>query len=375
MNVLLIGECYSTNLGDGVICKTVGKMIQDHYPDANITYFDISGKTNYEDDFSGHSRSFFVKWFVRFTDYFPWLFTKSVFYNAYHNNEARYLHTMDHLHTILTSQKIDFAIFAGGEMFMDYFAGLIYYTVRQLSHKRIPILFHACGMEKLSANSIKLLKKAFSCKSVVSISLRDSFDQFCAVFGTPPTPINTYDTALCCSEYFEQAPSKIAEYGLGVIAIPQFFDFQTQLIRAFLDSGVSFRVFTNGSPYDEFIAKKLLRDSGCSDEDIDSILLPRPLTPDALIKNVTSFKKIISFRMHSQVIATAFGIESHGFIWDNKVKTFFEKIDRPHWCSSPDHFTLEQLLHHDSSASNLNDQVKKMQQLCRNDLIRELSQM
>ena len=46
INILLIGEFYSDNLGDGVLCNIVKKIIKETYS-YNIDCLDISAKENY----------------------------------------------------------------------------------------------------------------------------------------------------------------------------------------------------------------------------------------------------------------------------------------------------------------------------------------
>ena len=53
MSVIIIGERYSENLGDAVICETVKNIIQSSFKDAEIDMFDISGRINYNEYYSG----------------------------------------------------------------------------------------------------------------------------------------------------------------------------------------------------------------------------------------------------------------------------------------------------------------------------------
>ena len=43
-NILIVGEVYSDNLGDGVICEVVNGFLKKNY---NTKYFDLSGRTSY----------------------------------------------------------------------------------------------------------------------------------------------------------------------------------------------------------------------------------------------------------------------------------------------------------------------------------------
>ena len=47
MRVLLIGECYSDNLGDSVICETVAKILADSFENTAIDFLDLSGRIFY----------------------------------------------------------------------------------------------------------------------------------------------------------------------------------------------------------------------------------------------------------------------------------------------------------------------------------------
>lgn len=48
LKILLIGEFYSDNLGDGVLCEVVYKLISDNIS-TDITKLDLSARNNYGD--------------------------------------------------------------------------------------------------------------------------------------------------------------------------------------------------------------------------------------------------------------------------------------------------------------------------------------
>jgi len=64
-------------------------------------------------------------------------------------------------------------------------------------------------------------------------------------------------------------------------------------------------------------------------ENIDRYLAPRPTNDVELVNTVTCFSSILSYRMHSSIIAASFGIPHLGFVIDDKVKTFYDKIGIP----------------------------------------------
>lgn len=374
MKLLLIGECYSENLGDAVICQTVAKIIRSKYVHADITFFDISGRIGYQQYYAPKRYTFTEKCIIKTIDHFPSFYKRFNFFRLYTKDEGRYIRTITSFKNNIDCNDYDLAIFVGGALFMDYFAGLIYYVVRKLTLAGVPIVFHACGMGELSNDAIFLLRKTFKSHQVLSVSLRDSIKRFEQLFGDIITPKDTFDTALCCSNFFEAASEKVAEYGIGVIEIMKYHDIQKEIILSVIQSGVSFRVFTNGAPHDEHMARLLLYECGYSDQSISKVLLPRPLSPEELIYNITSFNKVISFRLHSQIIATSYGIESIGYTWDNKVQTFYDKLNLSFCYHSPEKplTNITSLLSRRLSSYSFNAIVKNAKETCYRDLLKEL---
>ena len=64
-------------------------------------------------------------------------------------------------------------------------------------------------------------------------------------------------------------------------------------------------------------------------------IVSNPRNAEELIKIITGFRKIIAFRMHSQIVAVSYGVPSFGFVWDDKIKDFYNKIGMPNNCKKP----------------------------------------
>ncbi len=334
MNILLIGERFSLNLGDALICETVYKIIRKEFgDDVTITFFDISGKTSYS-EFFRYQTTLKLK-IVNWLEYhFPSLLEKNPLFCDYKKSRERYLRSLSLLNQLLRTQKFDLAVFAGGQMFLDYFAGLVHCVVKRLSFFKIPIVFHACGLSKLSDSSVKLLKKTFSSKYVKNISVRDSKEKFQSIFGDVVAVDKTFDTALCCSEYYSANIKKISDYGIGLINLSQHKDLQRQIVEYFLKNHISWKIFTNGSPYDQSFAEEILMELGVEKVDFGKYICDRPRSPVELVETVTGFNKILSFRLHSQIVASSFGISSYGVVWDEKVRDFYDDINFCERCFS-----------------------------------------
>lgn len=326
MNILLIGEYYNENLGDPLLCKVVESTIAKEYPNAKIIPFDMSGKVGMTEYYSKRNYNFVQKTFFKCSEKFKGIFSRSAVFRAYSGDQQRYIRTMCHLEEVLSENKFDLAVFAGGSLFMDYFAGIIYCIIRRLSLKKIKVIFHACGMSDLSDESIVMLKKVLIQRNVKSISLRDSYNKFCETFQISDKVRETYDTGLSCSEYFSASKDTAAEYGVGIINLPHLFEFQKEMIEYFISEKKSFKIITNGAIYDYDFALQILDAIGIPEEEYGKYMHRRPITAEELVYEVTSFKHIVSFRMHSQIVAASFGIPCFGFVWNNKLRDFYEKM-------------------------------------------------
>ena len=248
MYILLIGERYSENLGDAVICETVKNIIHSSFDGVEIDVFDISGRINYNEYYSEKNiisiyTRIYWKIYGKILKY-----KNPSFYKLYLSDVQRYRRTIGLFKTEFRKKKYDLAIFAGGALFMDYFSGLIFYLVKMLSKQKCPIIFHACGMGELSSESIILLKNTFSNHFVKAISLRDSLSRFKRLFDVNCRLVETFDTALACSKYYNRSNRIIADIGIGLINIKKYYKEQKELIYRYYCSDYSWKIFTNGSP-------------------------------------------------------------------------------------------------------------------------------
>lgn len=326
MKILLVGEYYSDNLGDPLLCQTVERLILEAYPDARIIPFDLTGRVS-ETEYYEPKTSPFWDWVTKQVyDRFLY-YRRAAIMRAYDRDKMRALRVWYRLKELQKQHRFDLVIFAGGSLFMDYFAGMINLIIRRFALSRTKILFHACGMSTLDEDAIYLLRQVLASRKVVSISLRDSYDRFTELFPTKAKVVKTYDTALNCSRLYEGSREKKIPLGIGLI--DRCYDQQLSLIRYFLGRDIHWKAFTNGSPYDWEYAAKLLTDAGIPEEQLETYLEKRPVTVQELIDTVTGFEKIIAFRMHCQIVAASFGVPSFGFAWDAKVMEFYEKLGFP----------------------------------------------
>lgn len=341
MNILVVGEYYSNNLGDPLLCETVTKILQEAYPEATLIPYDLSGKTSMTESFVEKNKSSkTVRRAQKILKHFH--FYKNHLKKQKTKKQYQYRYLLVPLKQILSDKKIDIVVFAGGEMFMDYFAERIFVVTKRL--RKVNTIFHACGMYYLSEESKELFRRIIYMKNIKSVSVRDSYNRFIEFFGKEKIK-ETYDTALLCSNFFQPSKEKTFELGFGVIDRPEYYDFQLCFLKQLVTSGLTWQVFTNGSVSDYDTAIKLLQDAGIKDENIKrSYLHKKPCSAEELVKEVTCYKSIIAFRMHCQIVAVSFGISSFGFVWDDKVKEFYDKLGSKNFMYPTMEIKLEDIL-------------------------------
>ena len=64
--------------------------------------------------------------------------------------------------------------------------------------------------------------------------------------------------------------------------------------------------------------------------------MPVPKRPDELVAMIAGFKSIVSFRLHSHIIAAALDVPSIALVWDGKLRFYFEKIGHGERCMTVD---------------------------------------
>ena len=88
-------------------------------------------------------------------------------------------------------------------------------------------------------------------------------------------------------------------------------------------------MFSTGCQEDYLLAKNILEQLQLIEEgDFSNYLLDRPTSTKELVNDINQFDSIVSFRLHSHIIAASYGIPSFAIYWDNKQVDFFHKIGR-----------------------------------------------
>jgi len=325
MELLLIGERYSQNLGDALLCECLANICKKMYPDSVLHELDISGKQGYgyKNEQTGIAKNKKIKSILK------------KILSLYFSNVLRTYDLSKEIKRIKLA-KIKYAIFSGGSLFMDYFALQIFILIKILSWNNIPVIFNCIGLSELKSNdkiNLYLLRYAVNHKIVISVTIRDGIDYFKEnIFSRTDLIIEkTLDPAFELKDYYTiNNTIAIKKIGIGIMDIRSinktgyitineatYILVIKCIIKILRKLNLDFEFFTNGlvddQKYAEYICKILKEKEKMSE---------RPLQPTDIVNNVVRYSRIISFRLHSLIVATSLGIPSIGFIWENKVKEF-----------------------------------------------------
>lgn len=372
--ILVVGEHFSENLGDGVICQSVEFLIAKNFPDYELVFSDLSGRLTFmneykgQERFSGRAKYLLSKWTHRALNKNTFLYSLYV-----HGSRTRAANIKEK-----SNQEYDLAVFAGGQMFMDYFSIPIHRHMEYLSKNNTPTIFNACGMGRIKSTLLQnRLQKALSHPNIDSISARDHLKQMNEkLLATDFQATQSHDCALWTKEAFNIQKEESQVVGLGVISLNQKKDkkvikLYTNVIDELNNRGIQWELFCNGSFDDYELALKIARLLNYD----ESVIAKRPLSPTELVQTIANYRSIISFRLHSHIIAVSLNIPTVAIAWDNKVDFFFENIQHPDRVFQYDsHFqdVLTKLFEAEQMGYD-NELIKAQKEECHSNLIENIS--
>lgn len=343
MKVLVIGEHYSSNLGDGVICQTVKRLLEENFSEIEtIDILDISGRTSYATD---GNKSFYQKGKLKkMINYLLPVSLKELI-----TFERKAVPSYDEI-----KKNYDLAIYAGGQLLMPFFLKQMLAINHLLLQRQVPIAYNSVGCGKiLSKQLTQKMYTLFENPSIQYISVRDG-ERYVSKWANQDIIPVICDNAIYANEVYEICKCSDSDLvGLGVMYIEKEKEVLTTFWHDTLlmleKKDVSWCMFVNGSKEDFLFAQELLQTFGY--KDISKHLLPRPENPKELVATIAQFKAIISFRLHSHIIAYSLEIPSIAMVWDEKVRSFFNMVDHldrcyDYRCYDSDLFiyTLDQLI-------------------------------
>ncbi len=331
--IVIVGEIWSPNLGDGIIADSLSFLLKQVQSDVQVSLLDISGRDSISAPPSGKLLP--AKKLVRSKMWSRML----VNVLRWRIRERRFLPVWS-----TTLSDADVVIIGGGQLLMD---NALDFPVKVSAVSRLsrslgkPTHFVSCGVgSKWSFGASRLFRKAL--KSSSSISVRDTLSVERLESFVPGAPVSlSSDPALWTADvYKKNYQSGNDLVGLGImnvdlinrhtnlnLSVDDLVEFWVGLGSKLHTRGVNFEFFTNGSPDDYEVAQQVFH-AIHDQRAIPCTLARRPTTACELALNISQYKAILASRLHAHVVATSYHIPSIALVWDDKVRTFFRDTGR-----------------------------------------------
>ena len=324
INILVLGWYYSSNLGDAVLTDCTAQLLRQKYLDANIVVRDLIGRQDFSRSGNATLRGRLFRLLAR-------LDRNGSYVNR---NKA----DLDRL----AAGDWDAVVFAGGQLFMDSLAIYVSYLTEAFARRQIPVFFQACGMGPSYHKPIqRKLARALALPNVKYLSCRDDVTGLRRLCGNERAVFGA-DSALWSNEVFAISPRENRTIlGLGImdpgsLSTRKTVKFYVNLIGRLESQGIAWKLFTNGAEADMAFARRILGKLPELTGPEEQYLCPAPQNPRELVELIASFDSLISFRLHSHIIAAALEIPTVGIVWDDKIRFFFQSIGHPERCLTVD---------------------------------------
>lgn len=332
---------FSPNLGDGLIAECLAYGIRAQVPAAEVVSVDLAGRTYYGAK-TLRNRQLALQVLKRL----PGQVRTSLVANRLEKALATLAPTWNGL-----VAGADGVIIGGGQLFSDAdlnFPLKVAQAVRSARYNDVPVAVYGVGVSRNWSSRGAQLFGELKSVEVPFIGVRDqgSMEAWNAQLAElkTPKPELTRDPGLLAAECY--GPGRMTgTIGVGVTAqdvLAYHSDAAVagaaQGIRSYLAGVVTelarrghrVTLFCNGATEDRRTLA-LVADSPQVKALIQHrrvLVAPHPETPEELAHTVSSFRAVLSHRLHACIVAYAYRIPAVGLSWDKKVQSFFESVGR-----------------------------------------------
>ncbi len=342
-NIVIAGETFSSNLGDGIIADTMSYIIREIVPQQKTVKLDISGRLDFSKsqhrlstDKLRKSKKYFESW----QELAKWKLVRR------RRCEGVWQPIL---------QNASKLIIGGGQLLMDNalnFPLKIHHLANVAWAQDIPFHFFSCGVGSTwSRGAANRFEDAL--RRARSISVRDTvsakrLERFVSI---PQHVTVTSDPAVWASDVYGRVRcdrDTTNLIGLGVISPEEirrrllkdgnswdegeWLKFWADLISILHKQNKEVELFVNGSRADFEFACQI--EAYLKDKSMFCHVSSCPITPKMLARKISGYSGIIASRLHANIVSFSYGIPTVGLVWDDKVKAFYQETHRHDLCKS-----------------------------------------
>lgn len=307
--ILLVGAVSSKNYGDNIICNTSLKLLSSFSKSNEVELVNI--------DFTSYKLGILKR-------VFRFLRVRNSLYDTIRNNMFN-----------SKINKSDCIVFAGGQMFFNYFIPFINeYSTKALFYKK-NVYYYGCGFGPLSNYNEEILKNCLNNENVCYVGVRDHIEYakfLCKCSVLVP------DVAICCREYYGDFTCiKENSIGVGVIdpyyynqnnssqlSLDQYLSLLLFLIKSIINQGYNVFLFCNGDEKDRIILDKVYE--SCVNNFMHVSKCSIPKNDNELVELISSFTYVMASRLHALIVSYSYNIPAFGLVWDEKIPDFYKMI-------------------------------------------------
>ncbi|MCJ7622935.1 MAG: polysaccharide pyruvyl transferase family protein [Anaerolineaceae bacterium] len=351
-HIVIAGETYSTNLGDGVIFDALKYLFKQVDPSAIVVPLDITGRKNPQMNCTqtpDRKKMSMIRFGEKYLGSVYSILAGAAQYLVVRRRANRQWKPV--------LEGASALVIGGGQLLMDNHLGFpvkIMGIASAAESLGIPIHLCACGVGEYWSRIARWIFRSVL-SGATTVSLRDSLskarlDSF--IPGVSSTV--TFDPAIWTDEVYGWEKPQLQKQLIGVgvinyldaklrfskkvqISEGQWIDMWFAIMQRLHYRKIPFEIFTNGSPADHEFAAKLSH-YALQWDDAQCSLAERPLTPADLAHTISRYSGVIAARLHANIIANSYSVPSVGIIWDEKVRSYFQHMKRGEYC-----FDLENL--------------------------------
>ncbi len=334
MKIAVIGVYYASNLGDAIICDCVEAWIKEKWPSAEVDVIDIENKSGFEKQTDTSLR--LLEYRHRKLQWDYWQTRHHINDRVYYWNKVD-VESRQNFYEEVAGRNYDAAVFAGGQLFMDWLSVDITEFLKRFEKVGTPVYFNACGVGISVSDKIReLLSHYLESGNVKFISSRDNREEVEKLYLKNGKRVRkTYDPALWTQDVYGVVRESSGDtVGLGVmysnhVPLWKITRFWLRIIRELEKKGIRWKMFCNGAIDDYNYAAYILKKAGRKKEEY---LCSCPENPRELVAQITSFQSLISFRLHSHIVAASYGIPAVAIVWDEKLRFFYRNLGHEERC-------------------------------------------